>query len=181
MKEDIIVELSKYSKEILIKAFVEHNLFGKDDFLRNVRSIEFDNIQLKQKGLAAEMKKLNPWNAHTKYVNLRNKYDKYDKQIKKLFTEKHYPIDFIDFILTELKGGKNMVKKKEYIEEDEEEFEEEEDEVPRPQYKNVKPKEVVKKEVPKDTFKQEVIEAIKNLNLRISGIESSLYRAGVLR
>lgn len=113
-----------------------------------------------------------------------------DKQIKKLFIEKHYPIDFIDFILTELKGGKNMVKKKEYIEEDEEEVEEEdeeefeeeeEDEVPKPQYKNVKPKEVIKKEVPKDTFKQEVIEAIKNLNLRISGIESSLYRAGVLR
>jgi len=105
-----------------------------------------------------------------------------DKQIKKLFIEKHYPIDFIDFILTELKGGKNMVKKKEYIEEDEEEFEEEEeDEVPKPQYKNVKPKEIPKKEVPKDTFRQEVVEAIKNLNLRIGGIESSLYRAGVLR
>ncbi len=84
MKEDIIAELSKYSKETLIKAFIENNLFGKEDLLRNVRSKEFDNIQLKQKKLAAEMKKLNAWNDHTKYVELRNKYDKYEKQIDKL-------------------------------------------------------------------------------------------------
>ncbi|MBZ9635608.1 hypothetical protein [Clostridium sp. FP1] len=84
MKEDMIVELSKYSKETLIKAFIKNNLFGKDDLLRNVKSIEFDNIQLKQKKLTAEMKKLHPWNDHTKYVELRNKYDKYDKQINKL-------------------------------------------------------------------------------------------------
>lgn len=124
--------------------------------------------------------------------NIVSKYKKAgysEKQIKKLFVEKNYPIEFVDFIFREMKGGKNMVKKKEYIEEDEEveeedeeEFEEEdEEEVPKPQYKkNIAKKENIK-EVPKDNFRKEVIEAFKNLNLRISGIESSLYRAGVLK
>ncbi|MBU3173357.1 hypothetical protein [Clostridium estertheticum] len=84
MKDDIIAELSKYSKETLIKAFVKNNLFGREDFLRNVRSIEFDNIQLKQNKLRSDMKKLNTRNDHAKYIELRNKYDRYDKQINKL-------------------------------------------------------------------------------------------------
>ena len=92
MREDMIAELSKYSKETLIKAFIKNNLFGKDDLLRNVRSIEFDNIQLKQKKLAAEMNKLHPFNDHTKYIELRNKYNKYDKQINKLLELMWYRI-----------------------------------------------------------------------------------------
>ena len=84
MKEDIVAELSKYSIETLIKVFIDNNIFDKGSLLGELRYAEFNSIQLKQKKLAADMKKLHPWNDHIKYVELRNKYARYEKQIDKL-------------------------------------------------------------------------------------------------
>lgn len=83
-KSDIEVELNKYSKEALINAFINNNLFGAENLLRNVKYEEFKIIQKKQDELMKEMNKLNPVKDYIKYKKLWNSYERYSKQADKL-------------------------------------------------------------------------------------------------
>lgn len=121
------------------------------------------------------------------------------KQIKKIFTKKGYPAEFVDYLLEKItKEVKSVAKKPvEVEEEDEEEEEEEEDfeeeeeepviEPPKKTAVKTKPKANPFAETSKNIVEAEnewklgMEQAVQTLNARIAGIESALFRAGVLR
>lgn len=115
------------------------------------------------------------------------------EKIKKIFIKKGYPAEFVDYLLEKEKEVKDMAKKEreiddeELLEEEEEEEDEDEDEEPTPPKKILpvvksKPKVVSQPKVDEDAeWKAAVEQSIQALNGRIAGIESALFRAGVLR
>lgn len=80
----IIAELSKFSKEALINAFIKNNLFGAEDLLANAKYEEVQILIKKQEDISAELKKIDVFKNYKKYKELQSKNQRYDKQINKL-------------------------------------------------------------------------------------------------
>lgn len=84
MEKDIIEELSNYSKEALINAFIKNNLFSTEQLLSNVKHEEVKIIVKKQNKLIKEMKNLHHIDDSKRYNELKDSYIQYDKQTDKL-------------------------------------------------------------------------------------------------
>lgn len=89
--ESIIKELSKYSKESIIKAFVKYSFFNRDALLNDIKHEEVTMLIEKQKEIHSKMRELKipkEIKARIKYLEAYSKLskqsDSYGKRIDKL-------------------------------------------------------------------------------------------------
>jgi DNA polymerase III alpha subunit (gram-positive type) len=107
-----------------------------------------------------------------------------DKDIRNKFKNENYPDEIIEvaFNIIRMKGGVNMSKKEKYEDEEDEEVdlddeqdeeEEEEEEEEKPKKKEVKEEKVPEK---KQVTNEQMIQAIMNIETRVTALEGALFR-----